>query len=154
MSKSSGCYERSRKLTDVFFRSSLGAKIGTINSQHHALVLLMTMSVTSSNQLDIWQCLFILNENSVLFDQYIPCRPKSNGELHIISFQLVLMNLLTIYFSLWWGTSDNEYINSSLPSAAYMHPWIGSALVKIMACRRLGTKPLLQPMLGYYQLDS
>ena len=44
--------------------------------------------------------------------------------------------------------------NSSPPSAAYMHQWIGSALVQIMACRRLfGTKPLSKPVLGYCQLD-
>ena len=43
--------------------------------------------------------------------------------------------------------------NSSPPSAAYMRQWIGSALVQIMACRLIGTKPLSKPMLGYCQLD-
>ena len=42
----------------------------------------------------------------------------------------------------------NELINSSPPSATYMCQWIQSALVKIMACRVLGTKPLSKPMLG------
>ena len=46
-----------------------------------------------------------------------------------------------------------NYINSSPPSAAYMHQWIRSALVQIMACRLFSTKPLSEPMLGYCQLD-
>ena len=40
----------------------------------------------------------------------------------------------------------------SPPSAPYMHQWIGSAMVQIMACRLFGTKPLSKPMLGYFQL--
>ena len=44
-------------------------------------------------------------------------------------------------------------LNSSPPSAAYMSQWIGSALVKIMACRLFGAKPLSKPLLGYCQLD-
>ena len=35
-----------------------------------------------------------------------------------------------------------------------MRQWIGSALVEIMACRLFDAKPLSQPLLGYYQLDS
>ena len=44
-------------------------------------------------------------------------------------------------------------INSSPPSAGYMRQWIGSALVKIMACHLFATKPLSKPMLRYCQLD-
>ena len=44
-------------------------------------------------------------------------------------------------------------INSSSPSAAYMHQWTGSALVQVMACRLLSTKPLAEQMLAYCQLD-
>ena len=44
-------------------------------------------------------------------------------------------------------------VNSSPPSAAYMHQWIGSPLVQIMACRLFDTKPLSEPMLDYCQLD-
>ena len=43
--------------------------------------------------------------------------------------------------------------NSSPPRATYMHQWIGSALVQIMACRLFGAKLLSKPMLGYCQLD-
>ena len=45
-------------------------------------------------------------------------------------------------------------INSSPPSAAYMHQWTGWALVQKMACRLFDTKPLPEPMLVYCQLDS
>ena len=44
-------------------------------------------------------------------------------------------------------------INSSPPSAAYMHQLIGSASVQIMACRLFGAKQLSKPMLGYCHLD-
>ena len=50
--------------------------------------------------------------------------------------------------------SDFQLILISSPSnAAYMHQWIWSALLKIMACRLFGAKPLSKPMLGYCQLD-
>ena len=44
-------------------------------------------------------------------------------------------------------------MDSSSPSAAYMHHWTGSALVQIMACRLIGAKPLSEPMLEYCYLD-
>ena len=44
-----------------------------------------------------------------------------------------------------------KVFNSSPPSGAYMHQWIGSALV--MACRQFGAKLLSKPMLAYCQLD-
>ena len=44
-------------------------------------------------------------------------------------------------------------INSSPPSAAYMHRSTGSTLVQIMACRLVGTKPLSEPMLEYCSLE-
>ena len=52
-----------------------------------------------------------------------------------------------------WQVKFIVHVNSSPPSAAYMHQWIGSALVQIMACRLFGAKPLSNPMLGYCQLD-
>ena len=45
-------------------------------------------------------------------------------------------------------------VNSSPPSAAYLHQRTGSALVQIMACRLFGAKPLPEPMLAYCQLNS
>ena len=47
----------------------------------------------------------------------------------------------------------DQLINSSPLSAAYMRPWIGLALIQIMACRLLGAKPLSKPVLGCYKLD-
>ena len=44
-------------------------------------------------------------------------------------------------------------IISYLPSAAYMHQWIWSALVQIMAWCLLGAKSLSKPGLSYWQLD-
>ena len=42
----------------------------------------------------------------------------------------------------------------SAPSAAHTHQWIGSALVRIMACRLFGAKTLSKLVLGYCQFDS
>ena len=50
--------------------------------------------------------------------------------------------------------SNLKHFNSSPPSATYMHQWIMSALVQIMACRLYGTKPLSKPMLGYCPLGT
>ena len=43
-------------------------------------------------------------------------------------------------------------VNSSPPSAAYMHQWIRPALVHIMARCPLNAMPLSKPMLGYCKL--
>ena len=40
-----------------------------------------------------------------------------------------------------------------LPLCSYMRQWVGSALVRIMACRLFGAKSLSKPMLGYCPLD-
>ena len=45
------------------------------------------------------------------------------------------------------------HINSYPPNATYMHQWIGSALVQIMACRLFGAKPLSKSILYYCQAD-
>ena len=45
-------------------------------------------------------------------------------------------------------------LNSSPPSVAYIHLWTGSTMIQVMACRLLGAKPLPEPVLVYYQLDS
>ena len=45
-----------------------------------------------------------------------------------------------------------QWVNSSPPSTAFMHQWIRSALVQIMACCLYAAKPLSKPMLGYCQL--
>ena len=45
-------------------------------------------------------------------------------------------------------------INSSPPSATYMHQRIGPSFIQVMACRLFGAKPLPEPMLAYWQLDS
>ena len=45
------------------------------------------------------------------------------------------------------------HIHSSPLSAAYMHQWIGSALIQIMACHLFGTKPFPEPLLAYCKLD-
>ena len=70
------------------------------------------------------------------------------------SFSLVLpcMVMRTIHHHT--SQSDGPFlqteINSSPPSAVYIHQWIRSALVQIMACPLCIAKPLSKPMLDYY----
>ena len=52
-----------------------------------------------------------------------------------------------------YGVTKPQWVNSSPLSAACMLQWIRSALVQIMAWRRIGDKPLSKPMLGNCQLD-
>ena len=52
-----------------------------------------------------------------------------------------------------WYQCKGVDVDPSYPNAAYMHAWIGSALVQIMACRLFGAKPLSKPLLGYCQLN-
>ena len=49
---------------------------------------------------------------------------------------------------------ETQTFNSLRPSAAYMCQWTGSALVQIMACHLIGTKPLSEQMLVYCQMDA
>ena len=56
------------------------------------------------------------------------------------------------HFNLWWADFywyllSISFLNSSSPSAAYIHQRMGSTLVQIMACCLLGAKPLSKWML-------
>ena len=59
------------------------------------------------------------------------------------------------YLNLCWLIISEILHHSFNPSrsAAYMHQWIETALVQIMACCLFGTKPLSKPRLFYCQLD-
>ena len=50
--------------------------------------------------------------------------------------------------------NSHSQTNSSPPGAAYNCQWTGSSLVQVMACFLLGTKPLSEPLLAYFQLNS
>ena len=70
----------------------------------------------------------------------------------ILKLFRVEQNSIYIFYN-FWAIPRGRPFNSSPPSAAYMRRWTGSALVEVMACRRFGAKPLLEPMLAYCQLD-
>ena len=53
----------------------------------------------------------------------------------------------------WIENHENNTFSLISPSAAYMRQWIGSTLVRIMACCLFGVKPLSKPMLSYCQVD-
>ena len=60
----------------------------------------------------------------------------------IIKFQGTTLHVMPLYFR-----CVQSLVNSSPPSATYMHQCIRLALVKIIACHLFGTKPLSKPML-------
>ena len=53
-----------------------------------------------------------------------------------------------------WKWRSSKGLNSSLPRAAYMCHWNGSALAQIMACCLFGVKPLPEPTLGLLSIGS
>ena len=69
---------------------------------------------------------------------------------------IVALNMIFSNFSCyqWFLTTylDRVPFNPSPLSATYMRRWTGSALVKIMACRLNGAKPLSELVLTYCQL--
>ena len=71
---------------------------------------------------------------------------------HFIGYREGMMGILKSEIIL--HLSLLPLINSSPPSATYMHHRTRSALVQVMACRLFGAKPLPEPMLAYCQLDS
>ena len=50
--------------------------------------------------------------------------------------------------------TDQDTLNSSSPSTAYMRLWTGSALVQIMAYRLIGAKPLSETILSIGPLGT
>ena len=76
------------------------------------------------------------------------------NEIGIKAYEYLFMKihlkvLSAIFFIIFTRSQCVDIIISSPPSAAYMHQWIGSALVQIMACPLFGTKPLSKPMLFF-----
>ena len=96
-------------------------------------LILVTDDISSDIALR-WITLDLCDDKSTLVQVMAWCRQASSH-----------------YLNPCWPRS--QWVNSSPPSAAYMHQWNGSALVQVMACCLFGTKPLPEPMLTYCQLD-
>ena len=74
------------------------------------------------------------------------------GTASLISLGLFWQPLPQYMRTLQVSSIATALFNSSPPSAAYMRPWTGSALIQV-ACHLSRTKPLPEPMLTYCQLD-
>ena len=55
---------------------------------------------------------------------------------------------------IWYLLPVKYAVKSMGPSDAYMRQWIMPSLVQIMACRVLGSKPLSEPILSYFYINS
>ena len=85
------------------------------------------------------------NKGLHLVDEIFTWHPISGVSLH--------WPILAKFNDIFGPNESITPLKSSPPSDAYMWQWIGSALVQIMACRLLVTKPLSKSMLCYCQLD-
>ena len=72
-----------------------------------------------------------------------PALLLSRYQYLILSFDVAHINIRLI-----------TAVNTSPLNVAYMRLWTGSSLIQVMAWRRRGAKPLLEPMLIYCQSDS
>ena len=76
--------------------------------------------------------------NSVRWDSTATdLNPNPSGSVRLITSRRLLL-----------------YSTNSSPLTACMCQWIRSALIKIMACRLVGAKPLSQPMLDDQSLET
>ena len=110
----------------------------------------------------VW--LFVGNLKSVNFDFSFVSLAILHASLTSSEVGLKLLSILIVEYAicitynvmsmiklvLWW--CHKASFNSSLPSAAYMPQWTGSALVQIMACRVDGAEPSYEPILTLCQL--
>ena len=101
--------------------------------------------VCIANTKSLWQKAFSsMLDHDWLMLKHQPITTKHSAKSFLLEAPLSVNNSL-------WG--NHLFINSSPPSAAYMHQWIGSALIQIMACCLFSAKPLPKPMLCCCQLD-
>ena len=72
----------------------------------------------------------------------------------IANFTVDKSTLIQVMY--WWREAVRHHYgpNELIHPPPLVPQWIGSALVKIMARRLFGAKPLSEPVMGYYQLDS
>ena len=77
---------------------------------------------------------------------------RGDSDVHSIlimrnqSAAILIIPHVHIYMSYMYSKIHPD---SSPRSVAYMRRWIGSTLVRMVACRLFGAKPLSKPMLGY-----
>ena len=120
---------------------------------------------TNSYQGEIW---FVSAPNTSVYNKnHISCITNTHGnKIWSPIPQVWIVNYYTISLYHWskiiinYRPTKNKlclqqwFFHSSPPSVAYMSQWTGPALVKVMACRLFGAKPLPEPMPVYCQLDS
>ena len=69
-----------------------------------------------------------------------------------------IVQIMNLQMTFHYDTFNYCTISTHLPLVPhiyiYMHQLIGSVLVQIMACHLFGAKPLSEPMLGYYLVQT
>ena len=105
------------------------------------VITMPTLSSLAAQQDNLW------------YHQWQQSWHHGNSQVLVIARTVSTRCVEDIMYSQDSAPGGHLHINSSPPSAAYMHQWTGSALVQIMACLLFINKPLPGPMLPYCQLD-
>ena len=104
-----------------------------------------------------------LENTSLCFKFLYQLRPRSsmNGPVclsvclsHFFHNISVIISSWNFQESLLLTKVMSMYFNSLRPSTSNMHHQRMQSLVHIMACRLIGTKPLSEPVIEYYQLET
>ena len=101
------------------------------------LVILIKISMKLVPRVQYWQ--FTVDSGNDL----VPCNKPLPGTVMIQFTDAICCHLATLS---WW-------FNSLRLGDGYMHHWIGTSLVHVMACHLFCTKPLPEPMITYCQVD-
>ena len=82
------------------------------------------------------------------------CGWKWCGKMMLVAILTKFSNDNDLWRVQFYEHCAQEVFNPSPPSDTYRRQWNGPALVQVITCWQFGTKPLLEPMLAYCQLDS
>ena len=130
-----------------------------VQERCNSSVLAMELRLSCINP-SIYTCIYISYYPELkgrIFIQFIHVIIKKDKTLPDI-IKLTPCLLMTWYSVIQGARASSlvtckQRVNSSPSSATYMHQWMGSALVQIMACRLFNTNPLSKPMLEYCWLE-
>ena len=127
--------ENKKNVHKTWYTTNMNKSVWILGS----LVQVMACDLDSSKPLSATTLIYCLGTNIL----------EIQNRIWQISFQEMHWKMSTnvIYF-----VQPLNIVNSSPPSATYMHQWTGSALVKVMDCRLFGAMPISEPILPYCQL--
>ena len=101
----------------------------------------------------IWTPMSFVLKKADKLNLSLSALPQSITQIKIQPFSFKTMRFKMLFTICQPYCSGFNVANSFKPSDAYMRQWNIPSLVQMTTCRLIGTKPLSEPMLPYYQLD-